>query len=330
WYGFNLPNGDFLDPEDNTITSGKSGFYLGVNGSNNLPVLHLNTGVANGSKSLFFDGTKLELKGDGLFNDIFVDAARFDTISTNTISYNQRVVPSDYLIEQNIDLNNNDYQGYLCAVEPVNKSNIASGENYDVYIFLGSPNPVAVSGLGIFSVVCQNNAIFSYNKKEKKNFLRFKDKKISFTAKLGGFVFGAGIDHLATYSFVALYISGVGQNSLKFGFGIGQVLNSVANGNEEIMTSTVDGKTLTISLKRASPINVLTGIIVTCIDTQVCLNYSGNNAYVKLYLLGQYRQVYGGGTPSAVYNGVVPFVQLQLNKPDYTPVSVISSEPLLT
>ena len=96
------------------------------------------------------------------------------------------------------------------------------------------------------------------------------------------------------------------------------------------MTSTVDGKTLTISLKRASPINVLTGIIVTCIDTQGCLNYSGNNAYVKLYLLGQYRQIYGSGTPSAVYNGVVPFVQLQLNKPDYTPVSAISSEPLLT
>ena len=77
WYGFNLPNGDFLDPEDNTTTSGKSGFYLGVNGSNNLPVLHLNTGIANGSKSLFFDGTTLKLKGDGLFDDILVDAARF-------------------------------------------------------------------------------------------------------------------------------------------------------------------------------------------------------------------------------------------------------------
>ncbi|HMU88019.1 MAG TPA: hypothetical protein PKC11_10390, partial [Agitococcus sp.] len=43
WYGFNLPNGDFLDPEDNTVTSGKTGFYLGVNGSGSLPVLHLNT-----------------------------------------------------------------------------------------------------------------------------------------------------------------------------------------------------------------------------------------------------------------------------------------------
>ncbi len=51
-----------LDPENNSIVGGKTGFYLGVNGSNALPVLHLNTGVANGSRSLYFDGTQLKLE----------------------------------------------------------------------------------------------------------------------------------------------------------------------------------------------------------------------------------------------------------------------------
>ena len=334
WYGFNLPNGDFLDPENNTITSGKSGFYLGVNGSNNLPVLHLNTGIANGSKSLLFDGTTLKLKGDGLFDDIFVDAARFDTISVNTISYNQRVVPSDYLAESGILLNNDDYQGYLCLLEPINKSSqIGTGQNYDIHIFLGSPNPVAVvteSGFGLFSAIATNNLILAYDVKDKTYFLRFKDKKVSFTAKIGGFVIGAGINHSITYNFVALYISGKGQSSTKFGFGIRDILDSVSAGNEETLSSTVDGKTLVIKLKVSQPNSQLIELIVSCIDTDNCLNYSGAGAYVKCYIFGQYTQTYGGGTPTLSYSGIVPYIKIQLNKPDYTPVNTISSEPLLT
>ena len=33
WYGFNLPNGVYYDKENNTHTAGKTGFYLGVDGS---------------------------------------------------------------------------------------------------------------------------------------------------------------------------------------------------------------------------------------------------------------------------------------------------------
>ena len=331
WYGFNLPNGDFLDPENNTITSGKSGFYLGVNGSNNLPVLHLNTGIANGSKSLFFDGTKLELKGDGLFDDIFVDAARFDTISTNTISYNQRVVPSDYLAESGILLNNDNYQGYLCLLEPINKSSqTGTGQNYDIHIFLGYPNPVVASGFGLFGAMAINNLILAYDVKDKTSFLRFKDKKVSFTAKIGGFVVGSGINHSITYNFVALYISGKGQSAEKFAFGIRDILNSVAAGNEETLSSTVDGKTLVIKLKASQPTSPLTALIVSCIDTDNCLNYSGAGAYVKCYIFGQYTQTYGGGTPSFSYSGVVPSIKIQINKPDYTPISSVISEPILT
>ncbi len=84
WYGFNLPNGVYYDAEKNTYTAGKTGFYLGVNGSNALPVLHLNTGVANGSRSLYFDGTQLKLENvdlissaDGTFDDLRGDSVSF-------------------------------------------------------------------------------------------------------------------------------------------------------------------------------------------------------------------------------------------------------------
>ena len=48
-----------------------------MNGSGSLPVLHLNTGVANGNRQFLFDGTQLTLKNvdlvssaDGDFDDL--------------------------------------------------------------------------------------------------------------------------------------------------------------------------------------------------------------------------------------------------------------------
>ena len=190
----------------------------------------------------------------------------------------------------------------MCLLEPINKSSQSgTGQNYDIHIFLGSPNPVAVSGYGLFSAIATNNLILAYDVKDKTSFLRFKDKKVSFTAKIGGFVVGSGINHSITYNFVALYISGKGQSATKFGFGIRDILNSVAAGNEETLSSTVDGKTLVIKLKASQPNSPLTELIVSCIDTDNCLNYSGAGAYVKCYILGQYTQTYGGGTPSFSY-----------------------------
>lgn len=319
WYGFS----EFAN------LSSQTGFWLGV--ESGVPKFKIDTGAAHGNKSLTYDGYDLKITGDGIFDDIFVDAARFDTISTNTISYNQRVVPSVYLAESGILLNNDNYQGYLCLLEPINKSSQSgTGQNYDIHIFLGSPNPVAVSGSGVFSAIATNNLILAYDVKDKTSFLRFKDKKVSFTARIGGFVMGSGINHSITYNFVALYISGKGQSATKFGFGIRDILDSVAAGNEETLSSTVDGKTLVIKLKASQPTSPLTALIVSCIDTDNCLNYSGAGAYVKCYILGQYTQTYGGGTPSFSYSGVVPFIEIQFNKPDYTPISSVYSEPILT
>lgn len=320
WYGFNLPNGDFLDPEDNTITSGKSGFYLGVDGSGNLPVLHLNTGIANGSKSLFFDGTKLELKGDGLFDDIFVDAARFDTISTNTISYNQRVVPSDYIAESGILLNNNDYQGYLCALEEVNKSApIASGTSYSILLFTSGTAHLMVTGNGLIQVASYCNAINAYDKLDKMSFVRFRDKKITFTIRIRGF-WGGGDPYesfgLAIYSNTNIYI-----------FDLLPIMSSVSNGDVKVLTYTPFGssKSLTVTIKKATG----GGFIITGTDTNEGLAYYGLNAGIYAYFYAKYKFLYVSGSPDITYSGVVPTVQIQLNKPVYTPVSNIVSEALL-
>ena len=73
------------------------------------------------------DGYDLKITGDGILDDIFVDSANFNTISTNTISFNQQVVPSKYIAEQGMTLNHPDYQGYLCAIEQINKTVTVTG-----------------------------------------------------------------------------------------------------------------------------------------------------------------------------------------------------------
>lgn len=321
WYGFNLPNGDFLDPENNTITSGKSGFYLGVNGSNNLPVLHLNTGIANGSKSLLFDGTTLKLKGDGLFDDIFVDAARFDTISTNTISYNQQVVPSNYITEQGLDLNNDDYQGYLCAVDSINKTTNNTGANYDIYLFSSSPTPLLVTGNGLIQVFCSNLYISPYDELNKMSFVRFKDKKIAFTIKIVGF-WGYG----EAYDSFGLAIYSSSTSSGFYVFDLLPIMTDISQGQTKVLTNTSFGKNLTVTIVKAKTGG---GYIIKGTDTNEGLNYHGDGSSIFVYFYAKYKWLYVSGTPSVSYRGVVPSLTVQLNKPEYKPVSNIVSDALL-
>ena len=321
WYGFNQPNGDFIDPLDNSITHGKTGFYFGVNGSNGLPVLHLNTGIANGSKSLVYDGYDLKLTGDGLFDDIFVDSARFETISTNTISYNQRVVPSDYITEQNIDLNNNDYQGYLCAVDSINKTTNNTGANYDIYLFSSSPTPLLVTGNGLIQVICSNLYISPYDELNKMSFVRFKDKKIAFTIKIVGF-WGYG----DAYDSFGLAIYSSSTSSGFYVFDLLPIMTDISRGETKVLTNTSFGKNLTVTIVKARTGG---GYIIKGTDTNEGLNYHGDGSSIFVYFYAKYKWLYVSGTPSVSYRGVVPSLTVQLNKPEYKPVSNIVSDALL-
>ncbi len=321
WYGFNQPNGDFIDPLDGSITHGKTGFYFGVNGSNGLPVLHLNTGIANGSKSLVYDGYDLKITGDGIFDDIFVDSARFETISTNTISYNQRVVPSDYIAEQGMTLNNDDYQGYLCAVDSINKTTNNTGANYDIYLFSGSPTPLLVTGNGLIQVICSNLYISPYDELNKMSFVRFKDKKIAFTIKIVGF-WGYG----DAYDSFGLAIYSSSTSSGFYVFDLLPIMTGISQGETKVLTNTSFGKNLTVTIVKAKTGG---GYIIKGTDTNEGLNYHGDGSSIFVYFYAKYKWLYVSGTPSVSYRGVVPSLTVQLNKPEYEPVSNIVSDALL-
>ena len=163
WYGFNQPNGDFLDPEDNSIVSGKTGFYLGVNGSNALPVLHLNTGLANGSRRIYFDGITIELENidlvssaDGTFDDLKGDSLFFDrALFSNLILEEEACTSSDKVRETpQILISEPAYLNYLCYKTGCIKSAFMTAPNLIVggapdqpYAFIQTP---AVDGIACY------------------------------------------------------------------------------------------------------------------------------------------------------------------------------------
>jgi hypothetical protein len=309
WYGFSeFANG-----------SQQTGFWLGV--ESGVPKFKIDTGAANGNKSLTYDGYDLKLTGDGLFDDIFVDSARFETISTNTISYNQRVVPSDYLAANGIGLNSNDYQGYLCATEQINKTAIATGAPYDIYILVGYA--LAVTGSGLFDVSCTNSIINAYNFKDKTTFLRFRDKKVSGICGINGFQMDGSL-----YSFFVIYISGMGQSSTYFAFNIKPHLSTIESGGTATISATVSGKTLTINCYK--PVSgSASQFMFYFLDSDEALNYESSNKKVKVRMFAYYNRTYAGEPYLAYSSGVVPTIRLQIIKPEYLPVSLNSSDPLL-
>ncbi|HNI63812.1 MAG TPA: hypothetical protein PLF28_10175, partial [Agitococcus sp.] len=204
WYGFNLPNGDFLDPEDNTVTSGKTGFYLGVNGSGSLPVLHLNTGVANGSRSLYFDGVQLKIENvdlvsssDGEFDDLNGDSVNFNRANFDFLAFGEQVKASQYIVDNNISIGDPEFEQYLCYPNGCQKT-----QYWESHFF--------TQGYGYsrnFSFFQTGNfdKIVPYNKADNTTRYRALDKNIGFSIKVDA-ILASKVGNYYGGSYLDIYI----------------------------------------------------------------------------------------------------------------------------
>ena len=301
WYGF----------EEFANGTNQTGFWLGVEGG--IPKFKLHTGAANGNKSLTYDGYDLKITGDGIFDDIFVDSASFNTISTNTISFNQQVVPSKYIAEQGMTLNHPDYQGYLCAVEQINKTVTVTG-----------PSFIDVDTTPTISIQCANSLIKPYNQKNNSTYLRFKDKKIVVKGSIKGFFLGN------SYSIFVLYISGQHTTPTDYSFFLTSAqLGAILSGAIVTLTEYHYGKPLTVNFFKSSSSPSTSTIIFSFTDTYGALEYSYSFSEIFAFLFVEYNPLYGGASaiPPAWYN---PSLSVQAIKPAYQNDSLISSDPLIT
>lgn len=186
WYGFNFPNGVFVDLDTLQATVGKSGFYLGVDSVSSLPVLHLNTGIANGSRSLYFDGTQLTLKNvdlvssaDGQFDDLGVDSLTANRAYAIDLGFRNLFAVSDYVQLDNDGrpiISNIDVKNYFCWIYGCAKT-ISYTTPIGSFIIVGN----GISRPGIRLQTYPNNFIVPYDYSDLTTKYRMKKKEISFS-----------------------------------------------------------------------------------------------------------------------------------------------------
>jgi hypothetical protein len=312
WYGF----------EEFANSSHQTGFWLGV--ESGVPKFKIDTGAANGNKSLTYDGYDLKLTGDGLFDDIFVDSASFNTISTNTISYNQQVVPSKYIAEQGMTLNHPDYQGYLCAVEQINKTQAAAGSTYTVYGIAQSGVLVFVFDRNQTQITCINTQIKPYTINDKLSFLRLSDARIKVIGSINGFVLNS-----APYSFFLVNISGHHTRPGELQFYIHTHLSAIFGGSVVTLTEySYYGRPLTVSFYKSAT-GASNEILFSFYDTSSALDYIHSYSEVYVTIDVYYNRLYAG-EPIVTSATLAPTLRVQAIKPAYTPASLIPSDPLIT
>ena len=207
--GFNLPNGDYFDEEDQTTTSGNTGLYLGVNGDNGLPVFHLNTGIANGSRSLYFDGVQLKIENvdlvssaDGQFDDLGVDSLTGNRLYAIDLGFKNLFAVSDYVqldVEGRpiIDIDTFDARKYFCWIYGCKKK-------------VDSPRVFAPVGFqsatGIRLQTYLNNYVVPFDYPDLNTKYRMKKKEISFSIKFSLSDSFREIEIQPLYSILRFYI----------------------------------------------------------------------------------------------------------------------------
>ena len=153
------------------------------------------------------------------------------------------------------------------------------------------------------------------------SFVRFKDKKIAFTIKIVGF-WGYG----DAYDSFGLAIYSSSTSSGFYVFDLLPIMTGISQGQTKVLTNTSFGKNLTVTIVKAKTGG---GYIIKGTDTNEGLNYHGDGSSIFVYFYAKYKWLYVSGTPSVSYRGVVPSLTVQLNKPEYKPVSNIVSDALL-
>jgi hypothetical protein len=291
WYGFNLPNGDFLN-DDNVIVQGKTGFYLGVSGTNGLPILHLNTGIANGSKQILFDGIDLKIENvnlvssaDGQFDDLRGDSVDFERARFDFLDFGEMVVSSDKVREiPVIDIGDPLYINYLCYPQGVRKTETKT-----------SPSLYLTNSYAFFQTPLYQS-IVPYDWPDANTRYRSKTKAIGFSIKVTGF--GAGFSY-SVGSQMVVYIFDDSQSLPALAYNNNSPTHGIpANYLAKIdLTSLVfvdyfEPSTVTSTQKSGgveSPVfnvdvlqnynggeNEYTSALITCDNDQEFLNYTGS------------------------------------------------------
>lgn len=170
WSGFD----NYANPGNN------AGFWLGMDGG--FPRLHLNTGIANGSRYIRFDGTNIELDADimsganGNFNDLTADSVRLTRASIDFLYVQSFVTPSDWVNQAGILVGDPAFSNFLCYAAGCRKTE--SSTSSALVTGTGYSRPFA------FAQFARYTSIVPYNTSDSSTKYRCKKKAISFSIRV--------------------------------------------------------------------------------------------------------------------------------------------------
>ena len=322
WYGFNQPNGDFIDPLDNSITHGKTGFYFGVNGSNGLPVLHLNTGIANGSKSLVYDGYDLRIEkvnlissADGKFDDLSGDSVSFTRANFDFLSFGEQVTASQYVFDNDIPVSEPEFEQYLCYPSGCQKTQYWQSSN--LVIGTGYSRPYAFFQTGEWS------AIKPYDYRSDQTRYRANKENIGFSilidainaGNVGNYYGGVYLDVYVLSESQALTASNYNSGTVTDGIPSQYLLKIPVtyHYNGEVVayknTGSGDVAVLVVDIVTNTQTNQ-NQILIICDDDLAVLGFKGSRTLKVAVVYKAFWQA-GGSEDDTVYGQITAYMQMR-------------------
>lgn len=322
WNGFS----NFANPTN------VAGFWFGMSGS--IPRFKLSTGFAGGNKGLTFDGTNLTVTGDGTFDDVFGDSARFNMVSTDNLLYANRCVESDYISEHSIGIDNPDYNKYLCVTNEVFSSATPGSKDVGTLLLVNVPG-----GAQIF-VYCPDitkydsgvdtgatSGVMRYSDGSTATVVRFKTSSCAFVACASGQALEVAMTFPGNYSEISITI-------LIDSGPIGTTIDLKANAASIMAATEASPFTFTATGRQGGPLT-LKGFVASGKVVVVCEDDSEQTGFYLTGSMSAHLQVTpsvcSSTTSGAGYLGTFGppcylTIELQLWKPQYTPVSTVTSD----
>ena len=316
WNGFE----DFDNPTN------VAGFWFGMSGS--IPRFKLSTGAAGGNKGLTFDGTNLTVTGDGQFDDVFGDNARFELMSANYASFTDRVIPSDYIDEHTIAIDNPDYNKYLCATQEAFKTGSSSLRGYGTFRDVSWAPYGSESYFADPLVTGSASGIICYDNPSIFTVLRFKESGCRFIFGIESPWFdragNPGVIAGISDSFTVWILSDGSTDGFCADFKpylSGAGYGTVSSPYEFTATSIINSKTIHFYSFLDSTTHRL---IFIAHDENDATRFQAHNAS-SLTAKVLFTPVYG---PDTGFVSTVYYMKLyiQLWKPEYAPVSSVTSD----
>ena len=318
WNGFD----DFDNPTN------VAGFWFGMSGS--IPRFKLSTGAAGGNKGLTFDGTNLKVTGDGEFDDVFGDNARFELMSAHYASFTDRVIPSDYIAEHLITIDNPDYNKYLCVTDEVFKTTASSSTLVGTVYIVMDPSAYFVfdpaNARNVIIGTPYISGVLAYDHDDSTKVTRFK-KYCSFIGEISNIAVLFAIDGFNNFE-LKLYFGTPATHYIET-FDLTSHLAAIyaaTSGSRHSVTrsSFYNGNSVTISLWNDGSDNIM----FECQDVNSALPYlKAQSSAMKAEI--NYYAAYVGVGPfpyTALTYTISHQVTLQLWKPQYTPASTVTSD----